>query len=90
MHSILTLQITEQKTQKEAKEDLDNLFGGVLKMTKGIGNFQIEEEQKSSFKNIEDRDINNNFVGVFPSNCMNKFTDHAAMISEKRENTHLP
>ena len=79
-----------QKTQKEAKEDLDILFGGVLKMTKGISNFQIEEEKTSSFKNIEDKDINNNFVGVFPWNYMNKFTDHAAMISEKRENTHLP
>ena len=79
-----------QKTQKEAKEDLVILFGGVLKMTKGISNFQIEEEKTSSFKNIEDKDINNNFVGVFPWNYMNKFTDHAAMISEKRQNTHLP
>ena len=79
-----------QKTQKEAKEDLDILFGVVLKMTKGINSFQIEEGKKSFFKNIEDRDINNYFVGVFPSNYMNKLADHAAMISEKRENTHLP
>ena len=31
-------------------------------MTEGISNFQIEE----AFKNINDEDINNNFVGVFP------------------------
>ena len=35
---------------------------------------------------MSDEDINDNFVGVFPSNHMNKFIDHAAMISEKREN----
>ena len=45
-------------------------------MTEGISNFQIEQ----SFKNIEDEDINNNFVGVFPLNYMNKFIGHATMI----------
>ena len=49
-------------------------------MSKGISNFQIEE----AFKNMEDEDINNNFVGVFPSNYMNKLTDHKMMISEKK------
>ena len=33
-------------------------------MTEGISNFQIEE----AFKKIGDEDIDNNFVGVFPSN----------------------
>ena len=51
-------------------------------MAKGIGNFQIE----NALKNIDDEDINDNFVGVFPSNLMNKFINHAAMISEKKEN----
>ena len=55
-------------------------------MTEGISNFQIEQ----AFTNIGDEDIDGNFVGIFPSNYMNKFIDHAAMISEKRENTHLP
>ena len=32
-------------------------------MTDGISNFEIEE----AFKNIEDKDISNTFVGVFPS-----------------------
>ena len=48
-------------------------------MSKEISNFQIE-----AFKNIKHEDINNNFVGVFPSNYMNKFIDHKMMISEKK------
>ena len=36
-------------------------------MSSGIINLQIEEP----FKNIEDEDIENNFVGTFPSNHMN-------------------
>ena len=47
-------------------------------MSNGISNFEIEE----AFKNIGDEDINNNFVGVFPSNYMNKFIDRKVMISE--------
>ena len=39
--------------------------------------------------NIGDEDTNNSFVGVFPSNYMNKFINHAMMISEKTENIHL-
>lgn len=48
-------------------------------MTTGISNFQIE-----AFKNVVDEDIENNFVGVFPSNYVNKFIDHASMISEQK------
>ena len=48
-------------------------------MSKGISNFQIEK----TVENINDEDINNNFVGVFPSNYMNKFTKHA-VISQKK------
>ena len=33
---------------------------------------------------MNDKDINDNFVGVFPSNHMNNFINHAAMISEKK------
>ena len=44
----------------------------------GISNFQIEE----AFKKIDDEDLLNNFVGVFPSNYMNKFINHAAMIED--------
>ena len=55
-------------------------------MIHGIRNFQIEE----ALKNIGDEDINNNFVGVFPSNYMNKFINHKTIISgEKRESTHF-
>ena len=54
-------------------------------MSKGVSNFQIEK----ALKNINDEDINNNFVGVFPSNYMNQFINQAAMISPKRENIHL-
>ena len=45
----------------------------------GIRNFQIED----AIKNIGDEDLTDTFVGVFPLNYMNKFIDHAAMISEK-------
>ena len=31
---------------------------------------------------MRDEDIDNNFVDAFPSNYMNKFVDHAAMISD--------
>ena len=49
-------------------------------MTEGIINFQTEE----AFKNTKDEDVNNNFVGIFPSNYINKFIDHASMISDKK------
>ena len=48
-------------------------------MVDGISNFQIEE----AFKNINDDDINDNFVGSFPSNHMNKFVDPASMLFQK-------
>ena len=44
----------------------------------GISNFQIEE----AFKKINDEDLLDNFVEVFPSNYMNKFINHAAMIED--------
>ena len=44
----------------------------------GISKFQIEE----GFKKIDDKDLLVNFVGVFPSNYMNKFINHAAMIED--------
>ena len=49
-------------------------------MAKGINNFTIEK----AFEEMEDKDIQNNFWGVFPSNYMNKFINHAVMISEKK------
>ena len=42
-------------------------------MANGITNFQIEE----AFRNI-------NFVGAFLSNHMNKFINHASMISKRK------
>ena len=44
-----------------------------------ISNFQIE----NTIKNIGDNDLIDNFVGVFLSNYMNKFIDHASIISDK-------
>ena len=46
---------------------------------RGISNYQIE----NAVANVWDDDLTNNFVGVFPSNYMNKFIDHAAMMKEK-------
>ena len=51
-------------------------------MSKGTSNSQIE----NALKNMNDKDIDDNFVGVFPSNHMNSFINHAAMISEKKAN----
>ena len=48
-------------------------------MSKGISNFQIE----NAIDNIGYEDLNN-FVGLFPSNHMNKFINHSAMISSKK------
>ena len=44
----------------------------------GISNYQIED----AFKKIGDEDLLENFVGAFPSNYMNKFINHVAMISD--------
>ena len=49
-------------------------------MSKEISNFQIE----NAIDNIGDEDLNSNFVVVFPSNRMNKFINHSAMISSKK------
>ena len=49
-------------------------------MANGISNFQIE----NALKNMNDDYMDDSFVGVFPSNHMNKIIDHAAMISEKK------
>ena len=44
----------------------------------GISNHQIEE----AFKKIDDEDLLDNFIGVFPSDYMNKVINHAAMIED--------
>ena len=49
-------------------------------MSKGISNFQKEK----ALKGIGDPDIENNFVGVFPANHINRFIDQKTMISEKK------
>ena len=49
-------------------------------MSKGISNLQIEK----AFKELNDQDIDENFVGVFPANHMNSFIDYKTMISEKK------
>ena len=46
----------------------------------GISNFQIEE----AIATIGVKDLLENFVGVFPSNYMNKFTNHGAIIEDKK------
>ena len=51
-------------------------------MNKGISNFEIEE----ALRNLNNPDINDNFVGDFPAKHMNKFIDCKSMISKKEEN----
>ena len=43
----------------------------------GISNTQIEK----AFREIDDPDLLENFVGVFPSDYLNKFVNHTAMIN---------
>ena len=47
----------------------------------GISNFKTEK----AIEFIGDDDLKNNFVGVFPSNYMNKFIDHASMIQSNKK-----
>ena len=75
-----------KKHRTKQKNKLFNLFGGVKKkMRKRISNSQIE----NALENTNDEDIDDDFVGAFPSNHMNKFINHAAMISEKKRKIFL-
>ena len=47
----------------------------------GISNEQIEK----AFRDINDSDLLDNFVGVFPSDYLNKFINHTAMISNSEK-----
>ena len=54
-------------------------------MSEGISNFQIEE----ALRNLNNPDINDNFVSAFLANHMNKFIDYKSMISRKKRKTSL-
>lgn len=49
-------------------------------MTQGISKLQIEK----AFKELNDRDIDENFAGVFPANRINRLIDYKTMISAKK------
>ena len=49
-------------------------------MTQGISKLPIEK----AFKELNDRDIDENFAGVFPANRINRLIDYKTMISEKK------
>ena len=49
-------------------------------MSKGISNIQTEK----AFRDLDDEDVNDNFVGVFPANHINRFIDYKTMILEKK------
>ena len=44
----------------------------------GISNIQIEK----AFRDLDDPDLLDNFVSVFPSDYLNKFVNHVAMIND--------
>ena len=50
-------------------------------MAKGISNIQIE----NALRNLDHEYTNDNFVGVFPVNHLNRFIDYKTMLSEKKE-----
>ena len=54
-------------------------------MSKGISNLQLEKAPKE----LNDKDIDEHFVGVFPANHMNRFIDYKKMISERKESIPL-
>ena len=54
-------------------------------MPKGISNFQIEK----GLKDIDHPDINDNFVGGFTANQINRFIDYKTMMLGKRANIFL-
>ena len=54
-------------------------------MSKGISNIEIEK----AFKELNDQDIDGNFVGVFSANHMNRFIAYKTMISEKKRKVFL-
>ena len=49
-------------------------------MSRGISNFEIEKV----FKEINNEDINKNFLGVFPSDKINKFIMFEKMMPGKK------
>ena len=54
-------------------------------MSRGILSVQIEK----TFEKLNDEDINDNFVGVFPANRMNRFIKYKTVMLEKKENILL-
>lgn len=50
-------------------------------MSKGISNIETEK----TFKELNDQDIDGNFVGVFSANHVNRFIAYKTMISEKKK-----
>ena len=75
----LDSEVADMVVEETQKESAINLILYFLKKVGGISNFQVE----NAIKNIGDDDLIDNFVGLFPSNYMNKFIDHASMISDK-------
>ena len=53
--------------------------GLIENVSKGISNFEIEK----IFKEINNEDINENFLGVFPSDKINKFIMFEKMMPGK-------
>ena len=49
-------------------------------MSKDISNFEIEK----IFKEINNKDINENFLGVFPSDKINKFITFEKVMPAKK------
>ena len=66
---------------EQSKKQTNKYFCWCLSMSKGISNLQIE----NALRNIGDEELDDNFVGVFASDRMNRFINHA----EKRKISFL-
>ena len=75
----LDSEMADMVVEKAQKKSSSQVRFFISKKMGGISNFQIED----GITDIGDKDLIDNFVGEFPSNYMNKFIDHAAMISDK-------
>ena len=75
---IADLVVNKAQGRARKKYNSKDLFM-LKKMSGGISNYQTE----NAFKKTEDEDLLDNFVGVFPSDYMNKFINNAAMIENE-------
>ena len=87
LYHLGTSKIRNKNVRKALESEVANYVvqEAQKKAAENVENFQIE----AALKNNDDPDINDNFVGAFPANQMNKFINYKSMISEKKRKISL-